>query len=108
MLTGADVVKLPAASRATAVKVYHPLGTVLVSAETREGAAVTSVPRLMPLYLNCTPATPRLSDAVALTVIVPVTLDPAAGEVTLTGGGVASGGSCVSTVTGVAVQAEHL
>src|SRR6266699_2832541 len=37
---------------------------------------------------NCTPATPTLSEAVALTVSVPDTVAPLAGELMLTAGGV--------------------
>ena len=40
---------------------------------------------------NCTPATPTLSEAEALTVVVPDTVAPLAGEVILTVGGVVSG-----------------
>ena len=54
------------------------------------GAAVFSVPRLTPSSLNCTPATPTLSLAVAVTVTVDDTLAPAAGAVTVTAGAVVS------------------
>jgi hypothetical protein len=46
----------------------------------------------MPLYLNWTPATPTLSEASAVTLIVPETVAPDAGDVILTVGGVVSGG----------------
>jgi phage-related minor tail protein len=52
IVTGAEVLRFPATSRATAVSVYEPLGTVVVSATTEYGALVSSAPRLMPLYLN--------------------------------------------------------
>src|SRR2546425_8039902 len=52
--------------------------------------AVSSGPRLAPSSLNCTPATPTLSLAVADTVTVPDTVAPAAGAVTATVGGVPS------------------
>src|SRR5712664_4186468 len=88
-VTGAEVVRLPAASRATAVRVCEPLLAEVVFQETEQGAAVTSTP-LTPSSWNCTPATPTLSEALALTVIVPETLAPEAGEVMLTVGAVAS------------------
>jgi hypothetical protein len=51
---------------------------------------VSSVPRSEPSSLNCTPTTPTLSAAVALTLIVLVTVAPPAGEVTETVGFVVS------------------
>ena len=51
---------------------------------------MTSVPSLMPSSVNCTPATPMLSVAVAVTVTVPVTIVPAVGAVRATVGGVES------------------
>src|SRR5207245_8308886 len=65
-VTAAEVVLLPAASRATAVSTCEALVAVLVSQETTKGAAVTSAPRLAPSSLNCTPTTPTLSAAFAL------------------------------------------
>ena len=44
----------------------------------------------MPSNWNCTPTTPTLSEALAVTVIVPETLAPKAGEVMLTDGAVVS------------------
>ena len=93
-VTGAEVVRLPAASRATAVMVCEALLAVVVFHEIEYGAAVTSTP-LTPSSRNCTPATPTLSEALALTVIVPETLAPEAGEVMLTEGAVVS----LNTVT---------
>jgi hypothetical protein len=55
---------------------------------------MSSAPRLAPLALNCTPTTPTLSEASAVTVIVPETVAPSVGEVIATVGGVVS----VSTV----------
>src|SRR5438094_2672169 len=54
------------------------------------GALVTSAPRLAPSSLNWTPATPTLSEASAVTVTVPATVEPAVGAVieTVGGGGV--------------------
>ena len=53
---------------------------------------------LAPLYLNWTPATPTLSEALAATVIVPETVAPEPGEVMLTVGKVVSGGGAFDTV----------
>src|SRR5439155_1699744 len=50
----------------------------------------------MPLYLNWTPATPTLSEASAVTVIVPETVAPDAGDVIRTVGGVVSLGGHVT------------
>src|SRR5213083_3738714 len=89
---------LPAASRATAVKLWEPLATRVVFQEIAYGAAVTSAPRLTPSSLNCTPTTPTLSVALAETVTVPATVTPAAGAVMDTVGGVVSGGAAVVNV----------
>ena len=64
------VLALPAASRATAVRVWGPVAAVVVFHETEYGLVVSSAPRLAPSSLNCTPATARLSEAAADTVIV--------------------------------------
>src|SRR5437660_12461273 len=88
--TGAEVVALPTASRATAVRVYGPSERVVESQLTVYGAAVSSAPRAAPLSRNCTPATPTLSVALAVTATVPATLEPAAGAVMATVGGVVS------------------
>src|SRR5437870_2928816 len=97
-LTAAVVAVLPAASRATAVKLWEPLATRVVFQEIAYGAAVTSAPRLTPSSLNCTPTTPTLSVALAETVTVPATVAPAAGAVIDTVGGVVSGGAAVVNV----------
>src|SRR6266850_882671 len=86
----AEVAPFPAASLATAVRVCVPSRTVVVFQETAYGGTVTSAPRLAPLSLNWTPATPTLSDAVATTVTVPDTVAPLAGDVMATDGGVVS------------------
>src|SRR5438445_9232712 len=77
-LTAAEVVVLPAASRATAVKLCEPLLAVVVFQETEYGATVTSAPRFVPSSLNCTPTTPTLSLALAETLIVLATDAPTA------------------------------
>src|SRR3989337_2855934 len=97
IVTGAEVVRLPAASRATAVRTYCPSATLFVSPLTLYGLVTSSAPTfelwstpatVSPgAYWNCTPATPTLSVAVACTVMVPDTNDPGAGDVMLTVGG---------------------
>jgi hypothetical protein len=54
------------------------------------GATVSSAPRLAPSSLNCTPATPVLSKAVAETLMLPETVELAMGAVRETVGGVVS------------------
>jgi hypothetical protein len=90
-VTAVEVVRLPAASRARAVSVWAPLAAVVVFQDTLYGAVVSSVPKGAPSSRNCTPATPTLSEASAVTATVPATVAPPAGLVTLTAGGVASG-----------------
>src|SRR2546425_607820 len=89
-LTGAEGVLLPAASRATAVRVCVPLRAVVLFQETVYGATVTSAPRLAPSSLNCTPPTPTLSEAIAEIVTTLDTVAPLSGDVIETSGGVAS------------------
>ena len=89
-LTAVEVFVLPAASRATAVNVWAPLVAVVVSHVIVYGVAVSSAPRFAPSSMNWTPATPTLSEAVALTVMVAETVAPAAGLVTDTAGAVPS------------------
>src|SRR6059036_2072118 len=91
-LIPAEVVLLPAASRATAVRVWAALVAVVVFQERVYGAVVISAPRLAPSSLNWTPTTPTLSVALAETVTVPVTVAPLDGAVRETVGGVVSGG----------------
>src|SRR5579862_8493922 len=55
------------------------------------GLEVSSLPRLALFSSNCTPATPTLSAALALTVTVPLTEAPLAGAVMDTVGAVVSG-----------------
>ena len=52
---------------------------------------VSKLPRFAPSNRNCTLATPTLSEAFAVTVIVPLTVTPFAGEEIDTVGGVVSG-----------------
>src|SRR6266571_312339 len=92
-LNEAEVAALPAASRAMAVSVWEPGAAVVVSQETLYGLAVTSAPRFTPSSLNWTPTTPVLSEALALTVVVPLTVAPLIGAV------IATVGAALSTVT---------
>src|SRR5436309_13424779 len=89
-LTVVAVAVLPAASRATAVRVWVALVAVVVFHERAYGAVVISAPRLAPSSLNWTPTTPTLSVALAETVTVPETVETAAGAVIETVGGVVS------------------
>jgi len=58
--------------------------------------------------LNWTPATPTLSEALAVTLIVPETGAPLAGDVMLTVGGVVSGGGALETVTVTEAEVQGL
>src|SRR6202023_3145933 len=102
-VTPAAVAVLPAAARATAVSVCEPLLALVVFHETEYGAVVCSTPKLAPSRRNCTRTTPTLSDALALTVNVPETVEPVAGAVTLTVGGVVSFATVTVTAAAVAV-----
>src|SRR5207302_579695 len=106
-VTGAEVLLLPAASRATAVRVCEPLSDVLVPTETEYGALVSSAPSGAPSTKNCTPTTPTLSEALADTVSVPCTVWPFTGEMMLTVGGVVSGAAEVVAFAGLD-RAERL
>src|SRR5262245_3024048 len=99
--TAAEVVWLPAASRARALRECAPAATEVEFQATTYGAAVTSDPRLAPSRRNCTPTTATLSLAVALTLTVPETVAPFAGDEMLTVGAVRStgGGTASFTVT---------
>lgn len=62
------------------------------------GWVVSAVPRFTPSILNCTEATPTLSDAVAeRTTELPETVAPLFGAVIEAVGGVTSGGVAVVT-----------
>src|SRR5881296_1638411 len=100
-VTVAEVVVLPAASRATAVRVWEPLAAAVVVHETPKGAEVFSAPRLAPSRRNCTPATPTLSEALAATVTGPVTVAPEAGALNDTVGGVVSAVLPIRTWEGI-------
>ena len=91
--TGAESVELPAASRARAVKVCAPFATVRVSHAKAYGAAASSTPVFTPSTRNCTPTTPTLSIALAVTFTMSLTCALAAGEV------IAALGATVSPAT---------
>ena len=84
-VTGAEVVvvglPLP---WAMAVRVCEPLLAVVVSHEIENGAVAAGGPRGAPSSRNWTFETRTLPVAVALTVIVPATGDPEAGDVMVT------------------------
>ena len=86
--TGVDVAVLPAASRATAVRVCGPLTSPRVS-QTTERVVVCSAPTFCPSTFICTPATAALSLALAVIVVGPLTV-PAEGAVIATVGAVVS------------------
>src|ERR1700730_15144435 len=86
-LTAADVPRLPAASRATAVTTCEPFAALSVFPGAEYGAEVASAPVLTPSTWNCTPTTPTLSEASAVMVIVPETVALAAGGGTENDGG---------------------
>ena len=82
-----------AVSRAVAVSVCSPLLAVAVFQETLYGLDVSSLPKLTPSSLNCTPATPVSSLALAVTETDPDTVALFAGADTDTTGGWSGGGS---------------
>jgi hypothetical protein len=90
MDTAALVALFPEVSVATAVRLCLPLAKVFVFKDCEYGATVLAAPTLAPSTWNCTLATATLSDAVAVTVMVPETLAPATGELIETVGGVVS------------------
>ena len=103
-VTAADVVVLPAASRATAVSVCDALVAGVVSQPNSYGAVVCSAPTFAPSTWNCTPTTPTSSDAVAVIVVVPETVAPSAGALIFTVGAVVS----LNTVTVTAADVAAL
>src|SRR5258706_11846751 len=75
-VTTADVVTLPAASRATAIRAWLPLAVPGGFQGAGEGEGGSSAPRLAPSSLDCTPPPPTLSVAVAVSVVGPAPLAP--------------------------------
>jgi hypothetical protein len=84
-----EVLVLPAASVAFALKEWLPSATFVVFHEKLYGAAV-KVETTVPSTLRATDFTPTLSEAVTLTLTVPDTVDPLAGDVIDTVGTVTS------------------
>jgi hypothetical protein len=74
----AALVVCPEASLATAVSEWLPLVSVVVFSEWLNGAVVTAAPEFVPSTLNCTLVV--FDDTVAVTVTVPDTVAPDAGE----------------------------
>src|SRR5207244_9658193 len=70
-VTGAEVLRLPALSCATAVRVCAPLLAPVVFQAIEYGGVVTAAPALTPSRRDWTPAPPTLSEALAVTVSVP-------------------------------------
>src|SRR5712671_3109764 len=104
--TGAEVVELPAPSRATAASACTPLATPIVLQLTLYGLAVSSAPIVVvPSSTNRTPTTAMLSAAVAVSeTAAPATIAPLAGAVIDTVGGVPSRLATVTvTITAVVV-----
>jgi hypothetical protein len=82
---------LPSKSVATALRKCVPSTDVVVFHGKAYGAGVIGEPTFVPSNRNCTFAIPTLLDAAAVTVVVPETDVPAAGDVTeidMDGGGV--------------------
>src|SRR5690348_5575308 len=100
-LAAAEVPMFPAASRATATRVWGPLATVPLSQVIEYGGLVMGVPKGALSNWNCTLATPTLSEAVADTITLPDTVLPFDGEVMAAVGGVVSeeGGSTSNAST---------
>jgi hypothetical protein len=94
-VTAADVDTFPAASRATAVNACVPLDDPTLFQLTPYGELVSSNPKFTPSSLNCTPTTPTLSVAVALTATALDTVTPFDGPVNDTTGACVSGGAGV-------------
>src|SRR5207245_668045 len=102
-VTEEEVPVLLAASRATALRVWLPGAAVVVSHVTEYGDVVSSAPRGAPSSWNWTPTTPTLSEALAVTAMLPVTVAPELGAVMLTVGAAVSG-----TVTVTALDVAML
>jgi hypothetical protein len=77
----AELIWVPAVSVTTAVSVWAPFDTVVVSQDTEYGDAVSREPRLVPSNWNWTLAIPTVLEGLAETVIVPETVAPAVGAV---------------------------
>jgi hypothetical protein len=87
---------LPAASRTRADSVCPPFATAALFQVTEYGAVVDSTPSGVPSSRNCTPTTPMLSVAFAVTGTSPDTVAAAPGAVIVTVGAAASRAVTVS------------
>ena len=90
------VAMAPALLRASALTVWAPLATVVLSQVALKGDTVSSAPRFTPLILNCTPAA-LVALAVTATAL-PLTVAPAAGAAMDTVGA-GGGGAAFWTLT---------
>src|SRR5689334_15765232 len=90
-VTAADVDVFPAASAADAWSVWVPLLTDVVSHENANGP-VASWPIEVPSTRSWVSATPTLSVALTVTVVIPPTVAPAAGVAIETAGRTVSAG----------------
>src|SRR5438128_2331909 len=91
MLILGAVAIFPAASRATAERVWEPFDAVVEFKAIAKRVEVSWGPRLLASSLNWPPTTPTLSEALAETVTaVPETVAPLAGALMETTGGVLS------------------
>src|SRR5262245_3216853 len=85
--TDSAVPMFPTTSRATAESACGPFEAAPVFQVLEYGLVTSSSPRLAPSNLNCTPATPMLSEAFADTATVPESVAPAPGAVITAVGG---------------------
>jgi len=99
-VTLAEVVRLPDASTASAVRMCDPDEAAAAFHAALYGADVSADPMTAPSTRNVTEATPTLSAALAVIVTVFCTVAPFAGAVIATVGGVVSftGGAVTVTV----------
>src|SRR5687767_5341613 len=96
--TDVEVVLFPPKSRATAVALCGPFPNTVVFREIEYGEVESSTPTLFPSSLNCTPATPTLSDALAAMLMTPETVEAGPGEDNETVGRIVSGTVVVKLV----------
>src|SRR5215468_5143214 len=93
---GAAYPTLRAESMALADSMWTPLLNFVVSTETEYGALLSTGEAGTPSTTPCVPSIPdSASEAVNVTVTVPLSVAPAAGEVRVTSGGLTSGGGGV-------------
>src|SRR5687768_15841536 len=105
-VTAGDVDVFPEASLARAVNAWEPSVDVVVFQLVSYGAAVSSAPSGAPSTKNWTPAIPTSSVALAVTVIVAETVEPDAGDVTFTAGGVVSPASAPEVTSNASITTK--